>query len=146
MITMEDVDKAIVIVSEEYDKLIAGYIKMKAQDVMGGDGKLATSGADYWMAGEKWRTDADVKYLFESNGNISRDAPQIGNSWDRFPISDITDPVWKYYEHDVHPDFSLAGLQGLVPSGNVDANGLAEGFVQGELVKIGEGHWEWQAL
>lgn len=65
--TMADCIECVTALNEEYDKLIAGYVKCKDN--------LAT-----WEANNHYLTDPDVKYLFEMNGNVGRDTPaEVGH-------------------------------------------------------------------
>ena len=131
--TESDINAAFEIISEEYDKLIAGYVKMKAQDVFDASGALTQSGSVHWLEADpvtgvaRYLADADVHYLFNMNGNVGRDAPgSAGNNNDRMP-SDEED-----YQHQLFPSFATSVTEGLIPG--VDASGAPDGtFVPGAL-------------
>jgi uncharacterized protein YbcI len=63
-ITMNDAVELNNIINDEYDKLIAGYVKCK-------------DNIDEWLTNDKYLTDESVKYLFEMNGNVNRDQPAV---------------------------------------------------------------------
>lgn len=127
--TMQDCIETVTAITEEYDKLIAGYVKCK-DDIPS------------WEANDKYLTDPDVKYLFEMNGNLSRDRPaELGSGGKvRAPGSGSGQSEASYAKF---ASFSNATRTGKVYDASFN-------LVDGELVAIsedgGENIMTWRAL